>query len=388
MRVKCLVPFPAILTLCGTTFSQNLIPNPGFEEHDKCMGFNTMIKEWKMPTGKYYHYLSDCPVGKSQYSGEEFNAPYRGKCFAGICLYPAETREYITVPLKENLKAGEEYIFSGYISLAAEKHTNYQNFSNFEVAFTTKEYRVQNPSFIFLEPQLHIPITFAQREMEWFYMSGKFRAKGGESYLLMGDFLSEVAIGAQMEEYVSLSEEEKVKYLKKNRSFEVALEEFNSFLTNTTKSYSIRCYLDELCLMPASDTLKGLCNYPVKKVTPPAPPIEKPKPIIIENIFFETGKSNLLPKSFKSLDSLANWLTTNPAVEIQITGHTDNRGNEKENSKLSADRAAAVKNYLTLKGAKNNMRSDGLGSSSPITENETEQGRSRNRRVEFVITKQ
>lgn len=388
--------FPSIgllfiaLLIRNITFSQNLIPNPGFEEHGKCLGFSTQVKEWRMPEGKYYHYLnSACPVGTTQYSGEQYNTSHEGTAFAGICLYPADAREYISVRLKEPLKAGMVYIFSGFISLAAEKHANYANFSHFEVAFTEKEYEVDKPRFVFLEPQIKIPISFENREMDWFYMSGKFTAKGGESYLLMGDFLSEVSISAQMDEYMTLAEEDQSKYLKKNRSFEVALNEFNSYLANSSGNYSIRCYLDELCLMKASDTLQGLCNYPIKPVAPAPPPVALIfQPVVIENIYFETGKSDLLPKSFRSLDSLATWLITNPGVEIQITGHTDNTGNEHDNKKLSSDRAASVKKYLLSKGAQNKIASEGMGSSKPIAGNETEEGRSKNRRVEFIITKQ
>lgn len=379
-RLLVIAPF-----LSASSFSQNLIPNPGFEGHEKCQGLNTQVSIWKMPTDKYYHYLSDCPAGKAQYSGEENNAPYAGKALAGICLYPGEMREYITVPLNEKLKAGEVYVFSGYISLAAEKHNDYKDFSEFEVAFTSKEYSVTKPRYIFIDPQVRIPISFENKEMEWIYMSGRFTAKGGETYLLMGDFLSESPISAEMDQYMALSAEEKEKYLKKNTSFAADLNEFNSYLANTSASYSVRCYLDELCLMRASDTLKGLCNYPIRK---PEPKIQPAKPIVIKNIFFETSRSNLLPASFRELDSLASWLKNSPSVEIQITGHTDNRGNEKENNKLSSDRAASVKNYLRSNGATNKIGSEGMGSSQPEASNETEEGRSRNRRVEFIIIKQ
>lgn len=388
MGAKHLFSLTAFLLLSCFLFSQNLIPNPGFEEHKNCLGLNTEVKDWHMPVGKYYHYLSDCPVGRAQYSGEEVNKPYKGKCTAGLCLHSREAGEYMIAKLDQPLKSNEQYIFSGFILLAGEKQDNYKNFTHLQVALTDKEYSVANPSFIFFDPQITIPVSFENKEKEWIYISGRFTAAGNETYLIIGNFLSEKPVSDELSEYMSLSPDERENYLRKHRRLEAAMNEFNSDLSKNSKPYAIRCYLDELCLMPASDTTKGLCNYPIKKASDSPHKVEAPKPIVIENIFFETGKADLLPKSFRALDSLANWLKTNPNVEIQITGHTDNKGNEKENSKLSADRAASVKNYLVSKGANNHIESSGLGSTKPIAGNETEEGRSRNRRVEFVITKQ
>jgi len=366
--------------LYTTAFTQNLIPNPGFENHDNCLGFNTVVQEWKMPGGKFYHYLSDCPVGKAQYSGEENNKPYEGKSFAGVCLHSREAGEYIMVKLNEPLKNNEEYFFSGHILLAAEKQDNYKNFTHIEIAFTDKEYSVLNPSYISYDPQLNIPVSFENKEKEWLPVSGRFMAKGSETYMVIGDFTA-TPVAHELSEYMSLSADEREKYLKKHKNLEAAMNEMNAELSKNSKPYNIRCYLDELSLIPASEIKTTPLPQSVAK-------IEAFKPIIIENIFFETGKSTLLPSSYKALDSLADWLKINPSVEIQITGHTDNVGDEKENNILSSDRATSVKTYLLAKSATNAINTNGLGSTKPIAGNETDTGRSKNRRVEFTITKQ
>ncbi len=387
MILRHLSSFSIIFLLGKMVFAQNLIPNPGFEEHKNCLGFNTQLKEWIMPVGDYYHYLSDCPVGKAQYNGEEKNKPHEGKCLAGICLHSNEAGEYMLAKLNAPLQKDLEYIFSGYILLASEKQDKYINFTHIEVALTDKAYTVTNPSHIFFDPQISIPLSFEKKEKEWIYISGKFIASGNEAYFLIGNFLPVTNITDELNEYMLLAPDEREKYLKKHKKLEEAMSSASSKLTGSSKPYSIRCYLDDLCLMPASDTAKGLCNYPLKKIATPPLKIEVFKPIVIENIFFEIAKSGLLPASFKALDSLANWLKANAPVEIQITGHTDNKGTEKENNTLSTERAAAVKNYLVAKGANNKIESTGLGSTKPIAGNETEEGRSKNRRVEFVITK-
>jgi len=380
-----------LLTLAISTgiisYTQNLIPNPGFELHEKCLGLNTPVSNWSMPTGKYYHYLCECPVGKAQYSGEDANTSFQGKGFAGLCLHSREAGEYMMVKLDQKLIAGTTYIFSGNILLAAEKQENYKNFERLEIAFTEKEYSVTNPSFIFFEPQVVIPVSFENKEKEWNYLYGKFTATGNEVYLIIGDFISETPVADQLAEYMTLSPDEREKYLKKHRKLEEAMNELNTEMAKNTKPYSIRIYLDELCLMAASDTTKGLCNYPIKKSIPTLKP-EPLKPIVIENIFFETGKSVLLPSSFAALDSLSKWLKKTPLAEIEITGHTDNTGDEKENLILSSERASSVKNYLYAKGVKNKIESNGVGSSKPIASNNLEEGKRENRRVEFTIIKQ
>jgi len=111
----------------------------------------------------------------------------------------------------------------------------------------------------------------------------------------------------------------------------------------------------------------------------------KRKPIVLNNIFFETNKSTLKSESFVELDSLVMRLKGSPMV-IEISGHTDNVGSEKDNLQLSEERALAVKNYLVSKSiSAARIYSKGYGSSRPVTSNKTEEGRKKNRRVEFVI---
>ncbi len=110
----------------------------------------------------------------------------------------------------------------------------------------------------------------------------------------------------------------------------------------------------------------------------------KPKPITLNNIFFESSKDVLKPESFIELDSLATLLKTNPFV-IEIRGYTDNVGDKNANLLLSEARAKAVVDYLLSKGIdKKRLFYKGFGSAQPIASNNTEAGRQKNRRVEFV----
>lgn len=110
-----------------------------------------------------------------------------------------------------------------------------------------------------------------------------------------------------------------------------------------------------------------------------------PKPIILRNVLFETNKSVLKSESFKELDKLVLQLQKSP-MAIEIRGHTDNVGDVAKNQLLSEERAKAVVNYLISKNINRNRLSyKGFGSSKPIADNNTEEGRMKNRRVEFVI---
>ncbi|MEO8148198.1 MAG: OmpA family protein [Bacteroidia bacterium] len=108
--------------------------------------------------------------------------------------------------------------------------------------------------------------------------------------------------------------------------------------------------------------------------------------VVLKNIFFDTDSFNLKKESFIELDKLVAFLKQNPKTKIQISGHTDNTGDKKRNQLLSENRAHSVLNYLLSKGIdRNNLLDKGFGDTQPIATNDTEEGRTQNRRTEFLI---
>jgi outer membrane protein OmpA-like peptidoglycan-associated protein len=120
----------------------------------------------------------------------------------------------------------------------------------------------------------------------------------------------------------------------------------------------------------------------------PLSKIEVNQIIVLKNIFFDVNKTTLKPESATEIENAYKLLADNPAIEIEISGHTDNTGSAATNRRLSEGRAAAVVNALKEKGIDpNRMKSVGYGPDKPVASNKTESGRSQNRRTEFKVIK-
>ncbi len=108
--------------------------------------------------------------------------------------------------------------------------------------------------------------------------------------------------------------------------------------------------------------------------------------MVLNNIFFDYGKYDLKQESISELEKVVTFLSDNPKIKIEISGHTDNQGTEESNQLLSGKRASAVSDFLVTKNiSKTRMQTIGFGSKKPIHDNDTEENRSVNRRIEFKI---
>ncbi|HRF99789.1 MAG TPA: OmpA family protein [Bacteroidia bacterium] len=115
-------------------------------------------------------------------------------------------------------------------------------------------------------------------------------------------------------------------------------------------------------------------------------PIEVGQSIILKNIFFDFDKATIRPESTNELDRLIKLLTENPTLKIELGSHTDSKGSDEYNQKLSQSRSQSVVTYLIGKGiATDRLVAKGYGETVPVATNDTEAGRQENRRTEFKI---
>lgn len=110
------------------------------------------------------------------------------------------------------------------------------------------------------------------------------------------------------------------------------------------------------------------------------------KSIVLRNIFFDFDKATIRPESANELDRLIKLLTDNPTLKIELGSHTDSKGSDEYNQKLSQSRSQSVVTYLIGKGiSADRLVAKGYGETVPVASNDTDEGRQQNRRTEFKI---
>jgi outer membrane protein OmpA-like peptidoglycan-associated protein len=146
-------------------------------------------------------------------------------------------------------------------------------------------------------------------------------------------------------------------------------------------------YLDKCPDTPAGVKVDSNgCPIVVEIPKPPEPPKKEEPPIkelvLSAGTYFALGKADLLNAAFPELNKLTKIMKENPVSRWLIEGYTDNSGSEKQNRKISLERAQSVLNYFVSKGIpRNRFEVSGMGKANPIASNKTEVGRSKNRRV-------
>ena len=115
--------------------------------------------------------------------------------------------------------------------------------------------------------------------------------------------------------------------------------------------------------------------------------LKKDERIVLDNIYFKTGKAELTSNSFPTLNKVKRIFVDNPNIVIQIEGHTDSQGSAKYNLKLSQARAESVYRYLIeeLNIARSHIKAVGFGEEIPVASNKSREGRAKNRRIEFRV---
>ncbi|HTB07705.1 MAG TPA: OmpA family protein [Bacteroidia bacterium] len=347
--------------------AQNLVPNPSFEEHKYCPVSYTVWEQdeavigWhNIGTPDYYNVccslVSEVSVPKN-IAG--FQYAHSGKGYMG--MYPG--LEDIYAELETSLIKDSLYYVRLYVCLA---DTSVFAISSIQVLFSNNlpsERKITNSLGIYGPAQLSNPVqNFIVDTKNWVLLSWIYKAQGDEKYITIGNFKSQ--------------ESTPIKRIKKGISMPPYYLIDDICVSRLKQDGSCDCGDSNKDDKKAIDSLRS------NKLV-----IATNTNIILNNVFFESGKSQLLLASFKELDQLVSYLKINEKVEIEIIGYTDNSGSEDKNKALSAARAKAVADYLIAKGiSKMRVVYKGLGCVNPVAGNETIEGKAKNRRVEFRIT--
>jgi outer membrane protein OmpA-like peptidoglycan-associated protein len=162
------------------------------------------------------------------------------------------------------------------------------------------------------------------------------------------------------------------------------------------KNYLIRATADKFFAQSENLNLDSLVKVGYKEIHKDLylMPIEIGQIVRLNNVFFDFDKWDLRPESFVELDRVVKLLEENPAIEIEMSAHTDSRGSDDYNLKLSDNRARSVMEYILSKGiSSTRIISHGYGETVPVASNSNADGsdnpenRQLNRRVEFKILK-
>ena len=374
-----------LLTFQTTTiFAQNLILNPDFEGYDFCPWTYSQyftVDHWTTPSKGTSDYYNSCyresfpPTVKTPTNFFGHQKPKKGEAYSGLyCYYNDNYREYIQGQFVERLKEGKQYKLRFYVSLADTAAVAIQELG---VAFLEEPFAVKN--WFPLELPYHSikaeKEVFLKDKKNWTALTLDYTAKGGERFLVIGNFKNN-----EETDTINIFDER------------IADPDF------TTAYY----YVDDVCMAAVDE--KGLCpcinngepevvsdsNYMEMTViqsgseTPNRPRVGDI--VILKNVYFDFDKATLRLESEEELKQLYYLLLEYPSLKIIINGHTDNKGNDDYNQQLSESRALAVYAYLVQKGiASTRLDFKGYGELKPITENNTNEGRQTNRRVEFEV---
>jgi len=366
--------------------SQNLVYNPSFEEYRECprkieaLGTLTTVEAWFQPTAgsaDYYNVCGsrDCGVPNNKL-GIQF--PHSGQGFCGIYCSKTDYREYLQTQLKEPLRKNEVYRLAFYVSLSEYSSGSVATigglFTNNRISDTVrsvlmnKHIRSLAPGVSqtvasYYEPQVVNPYENLIADTKgWTLISGTFIAEGGEEFLTIGNFYP--ASQSNVTDLDSLT------YLLPGAYYYI-------------DDVSLTCL--SCGLKNDSITIDTLPNV-VKNPSPLIDSLQVGATFVLHNIFFDFDKAILLQQSYNEIQKLLTILNDYPKMKIEVRGHTDGRGSTDYNQRLSENRAKAVVDYLISKGVDpHRLQYKGFGKSQPIDSNATDEGRARNRRVEFKV---
>ncbi len=358
------------LLISANLVSQNLVPNPGFEEIIRCPQTFTLrrsdfvIPGWTSPTTGTPDHFHACSLEEADvpFNWAGSSNAHSGKGYAGFFVWSAEPdnnyREYLQSELAEPLKAGEKYLLEVNYKLATN---SVYAINRFGLALTETAINLTHDKLIGITAALSVEndTAIVRASNGWEHAKIEYLAKGGERFVVVGNFFD-------------------------NRSTKATRLPFR-FGKSPMLNFRSYYYVDDVSVKPI-DSLK-------KAVVPitnefKRDSIELNREYVLRNITFEFDSHVLLRQSFVELDKVIEYLKLQPEVHVRLSGHTDFVGSDEYNLALSRSRARSVADYFGLKGIlSQRIVSYGFGKSRPVNLGKSEKERGINRRVEIRFVK-
>jgi len=362
--------FFLIVCICWMPIqSQNLVINPSFEDKEFCpsdftMQIITSLKNWKQVgdgTPDYFHSCSKRVGVPNNIFGQQ--DARTGEAYVGMGTFlnnNGRYREYLFSKLMRPLNAGELVCITLYYSAAENCQFVHDGFgvalSKFILSqpgtkpIKVKALAMSNPNFNMLD-----------ETNGWSELSMHYIAEGGEQFITIGNF----------------KEDNELKLIRRTQDPKIP----------AYKEYSY-IYVDDVSVVPIKEKKECSCMNEQLEAIAVDPPLELSEydEIRLDAVHFNFDEFTLTDSAIHQLNEVFAIMKRNKAIYMEISGHTDSIGGMEYNQMLSQQRAQNVIDYLSRKGIPaERFYEVALGSSQPIANNGTEQGRAVNRRVEFKI---
>jgi outer membrane protein OmpA-like peptidoglycan-associated protein len=373
--MKIFLIFLALPALLTAQNSMNLLLNAGFEDENICPEYNARCapEGWWEANLKESDYFSQHKIA---HTGN------RSAAFTVMHYQHGNTKTYLYTRLACPLEQGKHYKFHFWLRVPT--------FEMREIGIywsTTDVLGNFNPDLT-LKPHLSFVKTDAKpkyKPNEWGEFSKTFIAKGGEKYLIIGNFEPD---NPKIHGRHSLKIDRLLYHL--DDASLILMDSVQSQPCEIAKIFADSMYkLNFRHILPKSQIPAPVAAQVTTRPTSlpvPRKSAAKSDTLTIPNIVF-AHNSDVIEIPFQSvLDSMIQKIEPAKIRRVEIIGHTDDHGSDDYNQKLSLRRAHAISNYLINKQLKiPNIACIGRGESQPVADNVTESGRQRNRRVEIVL---
>jgi outer membrane protein OmpA-like peptidoglycan-associated protein len=396
--------------------AQNLVPNPSFEEHHY-----DSVMSWQHAGNGFYHYETNSGWAHS------------GSCLINLCDWNYDPTEYLLAKLTSPLVKDKKYRVTAYTMVNPEylRYIRSDSSQFMGIGFLKNHLDVTSRLYIIKKPE---KLLYVHKDTLWHKTEFDYLALGNENYILLGRFYDTTNIPEQKVdtnyqkfqaaiEKLEIEKPQTIKTEIDNISEKYRQIQADSWNISKEKSirkqeklireykdkmleqkYEIRDKINEINdqydakaeELRKKFNITAFSNFRYTKYrmsfddisvepAPEAPP-QPEQVIILNNVFFNTAEWILLPASFEELDKYVAYLKEKSNLKVEISGHTDIVGNDADNQLLSENRAKAVMDYFIQKGiSPERMTYKGYGKTRPIADNETDEGRAKNRRVEMKI---